>query len=268
VTRKRVSLALFFVLSHVISWLVWGLGARLADDTVLIWLGSFGPALSAIVVAAASQGRGGLQALLARLFVWRVGLRWYLATVLLIPVAGSAVAALYVLARDLASALPGLDYWRSTGWQHVLLWTSGTLLGTAISVGEELGWRGYALPRLQARYHPLLSSVVLGLLWGLWHVHPWMGQVGLVDILLFTAGTISASVIYTWLYNNTGGSVLIACLFHAVYDVTVIWVAAVVPIPPGEMWIGLGALAALALAIVVVAGPRLSYEGRPQTQAW
>lgn len=255
------------MLSYAISWLLWGLGTRIADDAVLTWLGSFGPALSAIVVSAASQGQRGLRTLLPRLFVWRVGLRWYLAAVLLIPVAGSAVAAIYMLANDLASALPSPDYWRATGWQHVLVWVSGTLLGTAISAGEELGWRGYALPRLQARYHPLLSSVVLGVLWGLWHFHPWMGKVHLVDILLFTAGTVSASVIYTWLYSNTRGSVLIACLFHAMYDVTVIWVAAIVPIPPGEMWIGLVALAALALVIIVLAGPRLSYKDAQETEA-
>jgi membrane protease YdiL (CAAX protease family) len=262
-TLKRHSLLLFFVLSYGISWLVCGLGARLVDDTFLTWLGSFGPALSAILLTAASQGANGLQTLLSRLFVWRVGASWYLAAMLLTPVTGSAVAAIYVLLNDLASALPGLDYWRDTGWQHVLLWVTATLLGTAISAGEELGWRGYALPRLQARYHPLVSSLVLGLLWGLWHFNPLLPRpetgFSLADILLFTAGTVSAFVIYTWLYNNTQQSVLVASLFHAVYDATVIWVPGVVPIPPGEMWIGLLALAALALLVILLAGPQLSY---------
>lgn len=134
----------------------------------------------------------------------------------------------------------------------------------AIAPGEELGWRGYALPRLQARVHPLAASVILGLFWGLWHFDglitgPATGY-SLVEVLQFIAGTISASVIYTWLLNNTKGSVLIASIFHAVYDVSVIWVAAIMPIPPSDMWIGLVGLAAIALAIILLAGPRLSYH--------
>jgi len=99
---------------------------------------------------------------------------------------------------------------------------------------------------------------------GLWHfdelVSGSAAEYRSADILLFTAGTISASVIYTWLCNNTRGSVLIACLFHSVYDVTLIWSGVIVPIPPSESWIGLAGLAAIALMVIVLAGPRLSYE--------
>jgi membrane protease YdiL (CAAX protease family) len=239
------------------------LGRRTENETLLSWLGSFGPALSALVVAGVSEGPDGLRGLLSRLFIWRVGLRWYLVSLLLVPVVGLTIAIVYVLLNGLAAELPEAEYWHSTLWQQILVWVAGIWLGLVIAPGEELGWRGYALPRLQARVHPLAASVLLGLLWGMWHfdglISNTASEYGLVEVLGFLAGTISASVIYTWLFNNTRGSVLIASIFHAAYDITVIWVAAILPIPPSDMWIGLVGLAAMALAIIVLAGPRLSY---------
>jgi membrane protease YdiL (CAAX protease family) len=239
------------------------LGRRTENDTVLIWLGSFGPAISALVVTGVSEGRDGLAGLLSRLFIWRVGLRWYLISLLLVPAVGLMIAVVYVLLNGLAAELPEAEYWHSTLWQQILVWVAGIWLGVVIAPGEELGWRGYALPRLQARVHPLAASVLLGLFWGIWHFdglvsNPATGY-SLIEVLEFLAGTISASVIYTWLFNNTQGSILIASIFHAAYDVTVIWVAAIMPIPPSDLWIGLVGLAAIALSIILLAGPRLSY---------
>jgi membrane protease YdiL (CAAX protease family) len=239
------------------------LGRRAENDTVLTWLGSFGAAISALVLTGVSEGRDGLRGLLSRLFIWRVGLKWYLISLLLVPVVGLTIAILYVLLKGLGSELPEAEYWHSTLWQQILIWVAGIWLGVAIAPGEELGWRGYALPRLQATVHPLAASILLGLLWGMWHFDGLLShaanEYSLVDVLGFTAGTISASVIYTWLFNNTRGSVLIASIFHAAYDITVIWVAAILPIPPNDMWIGLIGLAAIALAIILLAGPQLSY---------
>jgi membrane protease YdiL (CAAX protease family) len=246
------------------------LGQRTENDTVLSWLGSFGPAMSALMVTGLSEGRDGLRGLLSRLFLWRVGLKWYLVSLLLIPVVGLTIAILYVQLNGLASELPEAEYWHSTLWQQILIWVAGIWLGVTIAPGEELGWRGYALPRLQARVHPLAASMLLGLLWGMWHFDGLIGntaaEYSLVQVLGFLAGTVSASVIYTWLFNNTKGSVLIASIFHAAYDITVIWVAAILPIAPSDMWIGLVGLAAIALAIILLAGPRLSYPALRRTE--
>jgi membrane protease YdiL (CAAX protease family) len=212
-----------------------------------------------------NQGRRGLTELVSRLFLWRVGIRWYLVALLLIPGVGLMLAAVAVLAGGRISALPGPAYWRSTAGQHLLVWVAGTLIGAVVASGEELGWRGFALPRLQARHHPLVASLILGAVWGLWHFNGLLSGAGgghdVLDSLLFVGGTISASVIYTWLYNNTRGSVLIACLFHAAYDVTVVWVSAVMPLPPGATRWGPVGLATIALGIILLAGPRLSYPG-------
>ena len=82
---------------------------------------------------------------------------------------------------------------------------------------EEFGWRGYALDRLQNRFNALLSSVILGLIWGLWHL-PLFGLEGSIQqnvpIWAFVLGTVLFSVILTWLYNNTGGSILAVILLH------------------------------------------------------
>lgn len=154
---------LFFLLSFLISWLIWGLGRRTENDTVLIWLGSFGPAISALVITAVSEGRDGLRRLLSRLFIWRVGLKWYLIALLLVPVVGLTIAIAYLLLNDLTFALPEAEYWHATLWQQIAVWVAGIWLGVVIAPGEELGWRGYALPRLQARLHPLAASILLGL---------------------------------------------------------------------------------------------------------
>jgi membrane protease YdiL (CAAX protease family) len=266
----RYGLALFFALAYLFSWSVWSLEGRVGNGGLVVWLGSVGPALAAVLVAALSRGRQGLEVLLSRLFVWRVGVKWYLIALFLVPVVGLGIAAAYVLTGNLTADLPGADAWRDTLGLQLVGIGSAVALGTLISVGEELGWRGYALPRLQERVHPLASSSIIGLLWGVWHFNGLLGgqaeAVSLQNALFFLLGTVSASVIYTWLFNNTRGSVLIACLFHAVYDVTVVWVLAVLPLPSSANRVGMLGLAGIALVIVLVAGPRLSYQ--PQETIW
>jgi membrane protease YdiL (CAAX protease family) len=263
----RYGLALFFALAYLFSWSVWSLESRVENGGLVIWLGSAGPALAAVLVAALSRGRQGLEDLLSRLFVWRVGVKWYLIALFLVPAAGLGIAGGCVLTGNLTAHLPGAEAWRDTLGLQLVGIGSAVALGTLISVGEELGWRGFALPRLQERVHPLASSAIIGLLWGVWHFNGLLGgqaeAVSLQDALFFLLGTVSVSVIYTWLFNNTRGSVLIACLFHAVYDVTVLWVLAVLPLPPSATRMGMLGLAGIALVIVLLAGPRLSYQPQP-----
>jgi membrane protease YdiL (CAAX protease family) len=268
---NRYALVLFFVLAYLFSWSIWGLEGRFADGGLLVWLGSAGPAVAAVVVAALSQGRRGLEALLSRLLKWRVGIKWYLVALLLVPMAGLGIGAVYVLTGNVTAALPGIDYWRANLGMHFVAVTSAVAFGSLVSVGEELGWRGYALPKLQERLNPLASSVLIGLLWGGWHFNGLLGgqaeALQFLDILFFVLGTVSASVIYTWIFNNARGSVPIACLFHSVYDVTVIWVLAVLPLPPSATRVGMLGLAAVALVIILLAGPRLSYQPQPATKS-
>ena len=89
------------------------------------------------------------------------------------------------------------------------------------TLGEEIGWRGFALPRLQEAHDALVSSIVLGLFWAIWHVPMWIAS-GIVGFyLLRSVVTITTyAILFTWVYNNTGGSLLLAWLFHTSTTIT------------------------------------------------
>jgi membrane protease YdiL (CAAX protease family) len=215
---KRRPLVWFFVLSYAISWPAWVLevqGFRWAS-----FPGYFGPAIAAIIIVALTQGRDAVEDLFARILRWRVSFRWYLAATVLPLIIILLVIPIQLVidpsARfDPQTILPSLP-------RLLLLLIGGTLLGTLITAGEEIGWRGYALPEYLKRHQPLPASLLVGIFWGFWHLPLiWLfytGQFNLLNALLYALGFMAASVFYTWLHINTGGSVLIASLFHSVYD--------------------------------------------------
>lgn len=186
----------FFVLAYAISWSLWGIAALGAGQVVFL-LGGLGPLVSAILITRVS-GRS-VREWLRSLLVWRVSPGYY-AIALLFPVAIYAVINLVLFSLGhkldfslLVGAVPGY---------------LGTFLMVATVGGgfEEPGWRGFALPRLQARRNPLVSTLLLGLAWGIWHI-PLYGPAGFVVPVIL-------AFFYTWLYNRTG-SVLICLLLHA-----------------------------------------------------
>jgi membrane protease YdiL (CAAX protease family) len=204
---KRHPLIAFFVLAYALTWPLiplvsvsplWGFPAL------------FGPATAAIVVAAVADGRAGLKDLLGRVVRWRVGARWY-AVALGLPVILALAAAGLHLALGARSSI-------EFGGLSVLNFVVFVLI-----VGEELGWRGYALPRLLARRSALAASLILGVLWGLWHLPtffvPGAPQHGL-PITAFLLLTMAYSVLFTWIYLHTGGSVLLATLFHGAINLS------------------------------------------------
>jgi membrane protease YdiL (CAAX protease family) len=94
-----------------------------------------------------------------------------------------------------------------------------TLLFTLpYAIGEELGWRGFALPRLQARHEPLVASVILGLFWGFWHTPAWIAwdstELALLPLTIMVLSTVVTAILFTWIFNRTGGSLLLVVLFH------------------------------------------------------
>lgn len=258
--------AAFFALAFGISWLVWIPAALAARQDAAFPLspelaglvGAFGPTLAALVVTGLTRGRRGLRALLGRLLIWRIGLPWYL-FVLLWPAAVSLTATgLYVLfggtAPDFAHP-PFLEIAPlPTELQAVGPWPlmpfvflQNLLIGSAM--GEEIGWRGFALPRLQTRWGALSASLLIGLLWGLWHLplyltpgHPMANRFfgwTLLDLL-------AISVLFTWVFNHTRGSLLPALLLHAAMSVTALFLAR----PEGSTVIALALTGAVALLII------------------
>jgi membrane protease YdiL (CAAX protease family) len=227
-TMRRWPLVSFFVLAYVVTWLlqtpllIFGIpvfsGATHAPSLYVLPSIAIGVTGSAFLMTAVTQGSAGVRRLLQRLIWWRVGLQWFAVAVLLIPVSEVLVTGVVGSADALRAFTPGaLLFYPAAYFAHFIF---GPLF-------EEPGWRGFALPRLQHRFGPLRGTLLLGLLWSAWHfllyVPTWL-QDGLVGVLAgmvaFTLTTTSMTVIFTWLFNNTDASVLLAILLHASVDGT------------------------------------------------
>ena len=272
---KPRSLPTFFLLALGLSWAVW-IPTNLASHGLLTFplslstaglLGAFGPAVAALVTAGTFDGGRGLRALLGRFLVWRVGARWY-TFVLLWPAALSlATTGLHVLLGGAAPDFSQPPFVRlnplplelSSAGPFALLpviFLQQTLLGS--SMGEEPGWRGYALPRLQWRWGALPASLLLGALWGVWHLPLWLTrghEAGATFVGWALLGLVAHAILYTWVYNHTGGSLLLALLFHTSDAVTGLFLAPAAASPLLGLVLSWGA----ALLVVAASGPtRLS----------
>ena len=255
---RRHPLITFFVLAYVFSWWPVPLYALGLSPSPII---SFGPFLAAIVVLALTAGKAGVVTLLRQMVRWRVRPVWY-AVALLLPVAISGGAAgLNVLLGAQPPSSVELGAWTGLIPTFFLL-----LLVPGIGgAWEEPGWRGYALPKLQVGYSALLASLILGIVWALWHL-PLMviGQIPLSDPLFVVGWT----VVFTWLFNNTNGSVLLAMLMHNMFNISGGFFSAMFS---GADWVRQGWLLvalwwAVAVIVVIVYGPEhLSRKYNKQT---
>jgi uncharacterized protein len=187
----------FVVLAYTLSWLTW-LPALLGfGGTALIILGGLGPLVAALIITRYTGSS--VRAWARQIVRWRVPLRYYLYALGLPPL-------LYGLA-DVVLALLGYDIDLSLLAERAPAYLATFVFVAVLGGGlEEPGWRGFALPRLQLRYSPMVATLILGLAWGVWHV-PLYGPLGFVVPLVL-------AFFYTWLYNRTG-SVLLCILLHA-----------------------------------------------------
>ena len=198
---KRYPLAAYFVLAYALTWM---LAPLLTISLLLGVVGLLMPAVAAIVVAALTEGKPGVKTLLQRLTIWRVGLRWYVVALGLPVLLSAAVVALSILLGTPAQ----VEFSPISPLTMVIF---------VLVVGEEIGWRGYALPKLLQNHSAVVASLILGVLWGGWHLPTFFipgapqADIPFVAFLLFTTG---ASVLFTWLHLHTGGSLLIATVFH------------------------------------------------------
>jgi membrane protease YdiL (CAAX protease family) len=186
-----------------------------------------GPALASLAVTAIISGRAGVGQLLRRCVQWRVGIGWYLIAIfglLLVPLLGYSV----FLGVNLPFALLA----HSSLLLTVFL-PQGVLIILTASFAEELGWRGFALPRLQQRYGPILGTVILGTLHGLWHLPAFFTQIlgpfSFPGYAGFLISAIALTFLFTWIFNHTRGSVLLATLTHGFSDAGLGLVALLIP---------------------------------------
>jgi membrane protease YdiL (CAAX protease family) len=267
----RHPLVSFFVMAFAFSWIAWapwvlseeGAGLLPFSSPLLgraLPIGIFlGPTLAAFIMTGITEGRAGIRRLLRRIVLWRVGLRWYLFAFI-------GVSLVITLGFILVGGLASLQF---LGLGYVLTYLVTFIIVLIIGgpLGEEIGWRGFALPRMQPLHGPLVGSIILGLLWGLWHLPEFMvptwaessGGSSPLAIVKFCIFAIAVTIILTWVFNNTKGSVLMAVLVHASIDAPFLPFS--VLLGPSEvmnsMLLGFGAVA---LVVVALTRGRLGYE--------
>jgi membrane protease YdiL (CAAX protease family) len=220
--RSRPLIA-FFMLAFGITWAVWVPRAVGIPVGAVGQLWTWVPAVAALLAAALTGGRGALRDLGARLVRWRVGWRWYLVVVLGPAAFSVAVALLYALmGGSFAAATPPALRGETP---LVILPLFLVVLFVTDGVGEELAWRGFALPRLLASYNALVASLTLGVLWALWHLPlVWTEVAPLYQqpVWLLLLDMTAKSILYTREFLHTRGSVLLAALLHATTNLFVV----------------------------------------------
>ena len=221
---KRFPIISFVILSYIlgagISFLV--VGGYMPSGLILLAASS--ASLSAIVIASIISGKTGVKKLLGQLLIWRTGIKWWL--VVLFFLVPTTLIGFYFTGLVIGSPLDPSKFmplYTIIPMIIVYFITAG--------LGEEIGWRGFMLPRLQAKYNALVASIIISVIWGIWHFPlflysfpgaehmvytQWTAKYGIVVALFFFIlfNQLPWSILYTWVYNNTKGSLLLICLFH------------------------------------------------------
>lgn len=206
--------AAFFLLAFLISWSIWGAarvllpgagpGLRVAVHTV----GLCGPTVAALVLTGLLYGRRAVVDLLKRIARWRVGIGWYLFALLSTLIIGLTAIGVQTLAGGITPPMNQLVLARA-------------LLPLPAGLPEEYGWRGFALPHLMKKCSALTASLIIALFWVAWHipVSPALRSASFMG--LFLLEVIPLSVLFSWLYINSRGSILVVVLYHLVANVVV-----------------------------------------------
>lgn len=264
--------ARFFLLAFALTWLAWlpGLLARVGlielplPFIVFFFLGTWGPFTAASWCTYKEGGRKALHAFWRRGLDARFPLRWWL-VIFLLPLLFTALPlGLHLL---LGGPPPG-ETLLSRPWMIPPVFLTYFLTGGG---NEEWGWRGYALDRMQHRWGPLGASLLLGLIWGAWHIPLFFiedtGQFHM-SLLAFLLAAPGISILHTWVYNKTGGNFLAAWLLHTAMGTA--W--EVFPIvQPGLAGytrvhiLDLAAASLVALIVLLLTGPRLGLPAAPET---
>lgn len=261
----RHPLTAYFVIAYLVSWVIevpvalsaQGVLPALPKPAVAIAVvaATFGPTVGAFVVTAVTDGRAGVVRLLRRYVQWRVGIVWYL--FLLIGVPLIVILGTIVVPGALQAYRPILPALLAA---YPLAFLMTFLLGGPL--GEEPGWRGFALPRLQDRFGPLRGSVILGVLWACWHLPLFWSGVWtpptVANVVMFVVMITALTIMMTWVFNHVGGSLLITMLMHASFNTFANRVAS--PLFPAPIFDEYGLLPVLigftATALVLIVATR------------
>jgi len=270
---KRHPLAAYFILAYALTWVLVipitlsqrGLEFFNLPDPLLFGLfilSTFsGPLPAALILTSVIDGREGRQQLVRRMFQWRVGPGWYLLVLAGYPLVFLVGLTFY------SGAAPWIALVQN--WPLIFTFYLPTAAFGIIfpSLGEEPGWRGFALPRLQQQYGPLSGSLILGALHGLWHLPAYFiagaildGPFNLVEFAANTCLIIAMTFIWTWLFNHAGQSIFFAMFVHGVSNAT----SGLIPLlgvdAIADPWFSFKIWIVFALLIVLFTRGRLGYH--------
>lgn len=246
----------FFGLAFGISWGIWVPLVLLQVEHPIYKLGTFGPTLAALLLIASQGGEKGLLSLWRKLTLWRVDFGWYLFSLF------AAVPVLLVgiwLDRWLGGPSPEFN---DPAQIYLVIPAFLYVLFTSV-LGEEIGWRGFALPKLLQESRAVTAGLILGGIWGVWHL-PLFSIPGNfhvhVPLLPFVLQILAFSVLYTWMYIHTEGNLLLPHLFHTASN-TALGVLPVLPMDTGgrtrPMWLALGLWCFFVAGIIFIHGTTL-----------
>ena len=211
-TSKTQQLIIFFVLTFVIGWLAFvPIFLYHASPTPGAFIFLFSPALAALITAFLTNGMTGVKEVLGRYSLWKFHIKWYFLALILIP-------AIFLVAAVISFRTSLESLWTGSPW-YFLIASFGWLM--FINSGEEIGWRGFALSRLQSVIkNPLVAGIILGVIWGIWHLPMYLNpEQSSFPLILFLLFIIGISIIYSILFNNTRGSLFMAVVLHASTDI-------------------------------------------------
>lgn len=203
---KRHHLILFLALTYLLSWYGWLL--NLAGVAPRGGLNPLGPLVAALIVTAIFERSAGVKRLLAGIIRWRVSIGWY-AVAFFLPIAIASLAAGIMWLMGAPRPNPTqIAAWREIPDRFIFVFLF-------IGLGEEPGWRGFLLPRLQERRTALKASALLFVAWAIWHAPLFGTEFTPARIPPWVLGLFCGTVVHTWLYNRTRGSILLQMVMHS-----------------------------------------------------
>jgi membrane protease YdiL (CAAX protease family) len=224
-TLEPTRLIVFFLIAFGFTWLFWMPNALAKMGTIpasplteLGFVGAFGPLVAAIIVTSIYEGKSGLLVLFKRAVDYSFKKRWWFFVTLLFPL---LVFLAFLMGIVTDGTIPPSQA-LSEPW--ILFPAFFSVLFLSGPFEEEFGWRGYALPRLQAKFNALLSSLILGVIWALWHIPqfliPGNGMFYKTPLWTFIPTVVAATILFSWVYNNTNGSLLAMLLVHTTFNLS------------------------------------------------
>jgi len=219
---RRNPLAVFFPLAIGISWSIGvplaitaaGQADRPSMPFSLHYLVGYGPMVAALLLTWITDGRAGLRELFGRILKWRVRpIWWVMAASPLIAFGCLAVGQRLLQGQWMEFALLGrVQFLPDLGLGALFLWVF------TFGFGEEIGWRGYALPRLQKGRSALSATLILSLFLALWHVPAFFYLYDRSILIGWLIGMVAGAIVFTWFYNSSRGSILVVALWHGAFN--------------------------------------------------